>query len=377
MNITVKQNQLSKALGIVSKAASSKPTMPILSNILISQNASVMTLYATDLEIGIKVKLDVQNSSDVEDVTVNARLITEFVNSLVESDVLLKSNANMLELSNDNSKADFTTLRTKDFPKITDITELTPICELNPKDLSDAIHKVIVAVSTDNSRAVLTGALFEFDAAKLTIVSIDGYRLSKIELSQEGLNYSGKIIIPSRILSEVSKISSENSENVKFYLIKKDDKITQCVFEIGNIQVISRIIEGEYPDYNAIIPSESNLSFKMDKLTLSSALKTADTFARNIIGNKTVFSVNGADKRLTLKVTDPERGILETHIDIFDIEGEDMITAFNGRFLSDMVTTHVNSEVIIFKSKAPGLPSEFIAVENPNYLHIIMPMKSV
>lgn len=375
MNITINQSSLSKALSQVSKASSTKPTMPILANVLISLRNGVLQLYSTDLEIGIKESIFAENTTVPEDITVNSKLLTEFVNSLADSPISLQTEGTNLIVKNDSTKADFTTMKAKDFPKIPNISEEAPILEVLGKDFADAVKKTVFAVSTDMARPVLTGVLFDAKDAMLTLVAVDGYRLSKKEIGVASLPAPIKFIVPSRVLNEVTKIIGDGNDILKIFALKVDDQITQLVFLYNNIEINSRIVSGEYPDFRTIIPKEHTISFKIDRSILLASIKTSDTFARNIIGNKTIFSVSVEDKSVELKVTDPERGVLVTKMDIFEVEGQNMETAFNGRFLSEMLNSMPETNEIVFKCKAPGLPAEFINPKDTSYTHIIMPMR--
>lgn len=372
--IKVQQSELSKVLNQVSKASSSKPTIPILSNTHISVLGGKLVFFSTDIEIGIRSSLSASIEKEFEDITVNARQLSEYINSLTDTELKISRKDKTINIENEYSHAEFTTIPPgNEYPALPRLDGLTPILEISGTVLLDSIHKTVFAVSTDNIRPVLTGVLFEFSEGKLNIVGVDGYRLSRKSIKVDS-KFNAKYIIPSRALKEVANIIDNTDEIIQIFAINKGEKVNQIAFKYRDVEIYSRLIDGEFPDYNAILPKSHTVEFKMDRHILAANLKTIDTFAKNIIGNKTSFKFDTSEKNLHLKVQDPERGIIETNLDIFEVEGNGFETGFNARYLSDMCSS-ISSNEILFRSAAAGMPAQFINPNDSTYLHIIMPMK--
>lgn len=363
----IKSDSLTKILQTVSKAASSKPTIPILSNIVVKIDKDI-DFQATDLELGISTKLILEEELEKREFSISSKLISDFVANLPNSDVEMIIKDNKVILTNDFAKGEFTISGIDNFPQFEEYNDSNLYFEVNLIDLQKTLNKILFAVSVDISRPILTGVLFEVLDNKLTLVGVDGFRLSKKDLEVKS-NKNANVVVPVRSLQEILKL---NGDVLRMYLIGEHDN--KIIFEISNTKVYSRVLDGQFPDYKGIIPKTSSKEFSLDKSSLLSCLRTVNTISRNIIGMKTILKVDMNKKVLNILSRDPDLGVAETNIDIFEIIGENYDTAFNIKYLIDGVNS-IESEEIKFKQNGANLPIELIDSKDSNYRHIIMPMR--
>jgi DNA polymerase-3 subunit beta len=258
-----------------------------------------------------------------------------------------------------------------EFPEIPNQTD-EEILSINAKVFADILEKVVFAAATDDSRPVLTGVLFESDGTKLSIVGVDGFRLSKHNITDVSLNGKYKEVIPARTLSEVMKtLREDEAEIVKIFRVKGNN---QVLIKFKDIEFVSRLIEGEYPDYRQILPTDHVLSFDLDKAKLADAIKIINIFARDIVGNKTIMSVDTLNMKATLSASLAEVGGNDVTLDIVSVEGTDMQIAFSAKYLSDMIS-HLDVETLVFETNGAVAPGVFKEKGNEDFLHIIMPMR--
>jgi DNA polymerase-3 subunit beta len=215
----------------------------------------------------------------------------------------------------------------------------------------------------------------------MSLVGVDGFRLSKktIKLEQSKTAEQKKkddlkVIIPAKSLLEFAKIIADEADAkdvVSIYHLK--DK-NQVLLRVCDVTLSSRLLEGEFPDYQQIIPSEKNTSFVITKENLDKSVKIATIFARNVIGNKTIFKVDVDKKKLELSAKVQDIGNNESQAVLEEVEGEDYETAFNAKFLNDMLNA-ISGKTIIFESNGITAPGVFKDSKDKDYLHIIMPMR--
>jgi len=295
------------------------------------------------------------------------------VNSLSSRTLTLSKNENVLEVKNDKNSAEFSTIDAGEFPPLPETTD-KPLFSIDAKKFAHAINQTAIASATYDSRPVLTGLLFELSETKLNIVGVDGFRLSKKTLTIEN---SGKVamkqVVPAKALLELSRMcmDTEDDEKVNVFLLSEKN---QMLFTFDDISVSSRLIEGEFPDYEQIIPKESKFKFCVDKDALAKTVKVVNIFARSSVGSKAVFSFLPEKNSLNLSAQVADIGENESSVDVHDVAGENMKTAFNTKFLSDMVNV-IEGEEISFESNGVTAPGVFLDKKDKDFLHIIMPMR--
>lgn len=374
MNISVTQENISKALSYIAKATANKPNIPVLANVLISVKQGRIKFSGTDLEISVSATIGGDIVEEGE-ITVNAKLLTEFISKLKSAKIELKQAGNTLEVKSVDNQAQFVIIPAEDFPTLPD-TENEADFIIEPKEFAKAINKTVFAAATDQSRPVLTGVLFEVSERNLSIVGVDGFRLSRkrIELVR-GPKEDLKIIIPAKSLQELARIildiNLDDEDSLEIFYLKERN---QVLFKFGEIIMSSRILEGQFPDYKQIIPSEKQFEFTIARDEFSDAVKIASIFARNVIGNKTLFKVDPEARVLNLSSKVLDIGTNNSSATLDSVSGDEFETAYNARFLSELISI-VDGDIINFESNGATSPGVFKDSDDDNFLHIIMPMR--
>ncbi|KKQ35867.1 MAG: polymerase III subunit beta protein [candidate division WS6 bacterium GW2011_GWA2_37_6] len=373
MKISILQENLAKALNQVSKAVSNRPNIPVLANVLIVAEKGKVKLSGTNLDIGVNTWLGADIAEEGS-LTVSAKLLAEFVNSLSSGKIELIQIKNNLEVKSVDNTAEFNVIPANDFPSVPK-SEGNPIVKINALDFAEAVRQTAISTATDDSRPVLTGLLLEATERKISLVGVDGFRLSKKILKVDlGPKEDIKEIVPARSLMELEKIIRDLSDKetmLEIYLLESKN---QMIFKVENTEFTTRMIEGEFPNYSQIIPNTKNVSFQVLKEELSNTVKIAGIFARNVIGNKARFKFDPEKKTLELFANVVDVGNNESKVTISKPEGDKLETAYNMKFLQDMINV-INGDEILYESEGITSPGVFKDKDDPDFLHIIMPMR--
>jgi len=372
MNVSILQENLSKALSTVSRCIAPKATLPILSNILIATDRGKIRFSSTNLEMGINFwiggKIEKEGS-----ITVPARALTEFVSSLPAGRVDLKVKKSNLSVSSSLHKATFNGTAASEFPKVPSFSG-EKILSFKKENLSKIFSQVIFAASQDEDRPVLTGVLVKRGGKKLSLVATDGYRLSVKEIEAASASFKEKLLIPAKTLSEIGRLSQELGEEDEEVRVGLTKEKNQIVFVFPNLELSSRLIEGDFPDFTKIMPSSTNTSVSLDKEEFLRAVKIASIFAReqaNIV--KFVISSSNTSGKIKISSETPQIGTNQSEIET-KVEGEDLEIAFNCRFLLDFLGS-VEGEEIIFEANDSLSPGVFKIAGDSSLTHIIMPVR--
>lgn len=372
MKAEVIQEKFSQALNHINKAISGKPNIPVLNNVLLVAEKGKIKLSSTNLEIGINASI----GADIEEegkITVSAKLLSEFVSTMKPGKIKIAFDGKKFVVNSVDNSAEFFVIPADDFPDVPKASG-EPILKFNSIDFAAALDKTTFAASNDNSRPVLTGLLFKITKRKLSIVALDGFRLSqKIIDIEGGPEEDFKEIIPSKSLQEVGKIIKDvctDKEDIEIYTMKSKNQI---IFKIGEIELASRLIEGEFPPYEDILPKGKQHSFSVLKSELSDVVKIVSIFARNVVGNKSRFKVDMGKKKLTLSAEVVDIGKNDASADIAKTMGEDIESAYNAKFLQDMINS-IESDEIIYETNGTTSPGIFLDGKDKSFIHVIMPM---
>ncbi|MBP9818085.1 DNA polymerase III subunit beta [Candidatus Shapirobacteria bacterium] len=371
MQLSLLQENFTQALSAVSKFTSLKAQLPILSNILFSTDNGRLKLSATNLELGINywlgAKIDTEGS-----FTLPSKEITEFISYLPAGKVDLNLNTQqLLEVSSSKANSTFSTSTPTDFPTLPSLDNSQAI-ELDYSVLSQAVSQVAFAAATDDSRPVLMAVLCTFTPDKLSLVATDGYRLSLKEinltekLSLPGGQESIIFMIPSRSLLEITKLS----KNVKKIKLGASSDLHQLVFVLEDVELVSRLIEGDFPDYRRIIPSSFATTVSVNKEEFSQAIKIASVFARE---SANVVRFNIKKDSIELSANAPQIGQNKASVDA-RITGEPLEIAFNYKYVSDYLSI-VKGDTVVFELNEPLTPGYFHEPSTTDFTHIIMPVR--
>ncbi len=373
MKLTCLQENLNKGLGIVSRVAATRTTLPITGNLLLATDQGRLKVVATNLEMAITCWTGAKVEEEGE-ITVPARLLSEFIavlpNDKIELTVPAKKKS--LEIKCARFEARISGVDAKEFPPIPRIEDgITTRVEAGA--LKQGIGQVIFATASDESRPVLTGVYTELDGERLTLAAADGFRLAVYRLSLlTPVPSKVAAIIPAKTLAEVNRSAADSEETVDITL---DPIKGQVLFRMKDLEIFSQLIQGSFPRYEQLIPDKSNTRVVVDTSHFLKAVKTAAIFARDSSGIvRLVVSPGGelSPGKLSISARSEELGDNVSELDGM-VQGEEAKIAFNGKYLIDVLSvikeTEVSLEII-----SPTSPGVIRPVSSDNYVHVIMPM---
>lgn len=378
MKVSCLQGNLAKGLSIVGRAVATRSTLPILSNVKLETDEGRLKLSATNLEIGINCWIGAKVEEDGA-TTVPARLLTDFVNSLPPEriDMELAVRTQTLNLKCAHFEANIKGIDAQEFPIIPEAPDEHKI-DLDPQLLGQMINQTVFAAATDESRPVLSGVLAEFEGKQFTLAAADGYRLSvrTAELPEE-VEEPMSIIIPARALSELARVSSEEKEAISFFVIPSR---AQVLFHMSDVDLVSQLIEGKFPDYKGIIPKPQPETgpytrTAVDTSRFLSAVRTANIFAReaaNIVRVRMAPGGELAPGHMEIAATSAELGDNVGEIEA-QVEGDEIEIAFNAKYLIDLLSV-IGAEKVGLETTTPSSPGVVKPIGAEDFIHVIMPM---
>jgi DNA polymerase-3 subunit beta len=367
------QENLAKGISIVSRVVSTRSVLPVLSNILMATDEGRLKLAATDLSTSITCWIGAKVEEDGE-ITIPARLLSDFVTTLppAQIDMELVTRTKSLHLKCAQFEADIHGIDAQDFPLIPSEVSDHKI-EMPPAALRQMIEQVTLAAApAEEGRLVLTGTLAEFHDSQLTMVAADGFRLSlrRAQLSEE-VPEPLDVIIPARALRELARVSVEEEDPISIIVTPNRN---QVLFRLSNVEIISQLIEGKFPDYNQIIPSSYGTRVLVSTHDLMRAVRISVLFSRDVANIVRLEVIPGSDLtpgRLRVEST-AEVGQNVGDLDA-SVEGEQMEIAFNGRYLIDMLNV-IGTEQVALEATNPSRPGILKPVGDENLIYVIMPM---
>ena len=374
MKVTVLQENLARGLSTVSKAVSPRSTLPVLANVLIATDEGRLRLSATNLEMGITcwipARIDEEGST-----TVPARTFSDLVSTLPSDQVLLKLDpgTQTLNVRGGTSTNDIKCIDSQEFPPLP-VPDFSDAVQINVGDFREMIHQVAFAASSDEARPVLMGVLVQVDKDKLTMAAADGFRLSvrKAVLSTPAAA-SISAIVPAQALKELARVASDGEEPIYMVLPKGRG---QVVFRVKDVEVVSQLIDGTFPDYQQIIPRSYKSRTLVSTASLLKACKQAEIFAREG-SNVARFNIKSAQgemqpSEVEISATSEETGKNETIVEA-TVDGGGLLIAFNVRFLREALEV-IRTPNVALETSAPNAPGVVKPVGDDQFLHVIMPM---
>lgn len=375
MKLSCLQENLDRGLNIVSRAVPAKSTLPALSNVLMSSDQGRLKLAATNLEVAISCWIGAKIEEEGS-ITVPATLLAEFVRSLPNDkiDLSLNSRTRTVNLRCARFEANIKGIDAEEFPSLPSIGEGMRI-SLDARLLHDAIAQVVFAAATDDSRPVLTGVLVTLSGDKMTLVAADGFRMAmKTAVLESPVAEEATVIVPARALRELGRIIADGEEPVEVSITPNRN---QVLFRQGNVELVSRLIEGQFPPYERIIPPPTENRVVVSTGEFLNANRTTAIFARdnaNIVRLQFTPGEEGLTPgKLTLSATSAEVGDNVGEIDAA-ITGQPSPIAFNSRYLDELLKVLEKSSQLSLEIASPSSPGAFRPVGDDGYLHIIMPM---
>jgi DNA polymerase-3 subunit beta len=373
MKLSCLQENLNRGLSIVGRAVATRSTLPITQNILLSAEQSRLKLAATNLEmaitcwVGAKVK-------QKGDITVPARLLSDFVNSLPNDliEINLPANSRILELKSGHFQAHIHGIDAADFPPIPQINDgITTTIEV--ASLREGITQVAFAAATEESRPVLTGINTEFDGEQLNLAAADGFRLAvhKTTLSSP-VSEKTTVIIPARTLNELNRLLGDQEEPVE---ITVNEKKSQVLFRLKDAELVSQLIQGSFPNYSQVIPQSYTTRAVVDINEFLRVTKMSSIFARDASGIVRLVITPGTELtpgKVTVSAQAEEVGDNVGEVDALT-DGEEAKIAFNVKYLSDVLSVLSQAQVAL-ELTTPSSPGTIRPIGVDNYVHVVMPM---
>ncbi len=371
MKATVSQQQLAHGLGLVARAVSPRSTLPVLANVLVATDEGRLRLSATNLELGITCWIGAQIVEDGA-ITVPARTFADLINKLPNEQVVLNLNTrtNSLNVRCGGSTTDIKGIDAQEFPPMP-VPELAQGVALNVSDFKEMIQQVAFAASTDEARPALQGVLMSVEASQMTLAATDGFRISVKNAPLINPVAPIKVIIPARALSELARIAAEGDEAITMVI---PEGRGQVIFHLKNSELVSQLIDGNFPPYNAIVPR----SFKTHTILSTSgflkACEQAEIIARegNNVIRLTVTPKSDGPGQIEINANSEQAGNSEVVVDA-TIDGPGVVIAFNVRFLREVLGV-IHSPNVSLETNANNTPGLIRPVGDESYLHVIMPM---
>lgn len=357
---------LENALDRVTHVIDTNVTLPVLNNILIRCEGKQVFFSSTNLEMAIHYVMEAEVVNEGA-VTVPAKLFSGYVTLLKDEEVECSVVEGLtLAMHSEGSKTKIKCIAAEEFPTISPLEEQVSF-EIDREGFSEAIHQVCFAASTNNSRPVLSGVLFEVDGKNVTLVATDSFRLSEKKLKlPKAVPKTLSCIIPTRAILEMSRLAGKgDSDTIKVTIGKN-----QVLFVLGSLEFYSRLIEGMFPNYRQILPRSIRTSTSLSTGDQALAVRRVNLFAKEN-NNKVLFDFQKDKLRLSTPVTQvgEEEGELPISLD-----GEPGSIALNSEFVLDILS-HLGTDQVEMGINDSKSPAVFKPVGKDDFIHIIMPLK--
>ncbi len=363
MKLQVTQENLSKALNTVGRVANSRNTLPILSNVIIKTVGNRVSIAATNLDIAITHYIGSKVTREGA-ITVPARLMQDFVGSLPSGVIELSLDEYRLHISTEQYKSVINGISAEEFPVMPAISKGISWNIPGPI-LKRGLQQIIVAASTDEARPILTGVLLHTVEGKLYAVATDSYRLAEKELMP--MKQETSLLIPASAMHDLLRILSDFDDSVE---VTHDDQ--QVLFKVGDVELVTRLIEGKYPDYRKLIPVKFATTAKLKRSELVNITKVSSLFARESAGSITI-NVSEENQEVSIRSIASQLG--ENTAKASGKVGGDGDITINSRYLLDALNV-IDSDEVSFSFNGKLEASVVKGADSADYLHIIMPLKS-
>jgi DNA polymerase-3 subunit beta len=349
----------------VSKAISTKKNIPILECIKIQAYGSTVKLSATDLELSIEkiIKAEVMIEGEI---VVPAKTFAEFVRKVSANELELSSvEGNRLLVTYNENQCYFQCMDVSEYPKINEIEESSSFV-IDVKEFKKVIDKTIFAVATEEMRPIFKGCFFELKDKKLTVVALDGYRMSVYHTDKITYENDFSIIIPARSLIEISKLLENDDEKVK--IIISDNKM---MLNLTHTIIISRLIQGDFIQYSNILPTDFTLTVTVKTSDFRDAMDRVSLISRMDKNNTVKFILN--DNIMTINSRSDEVGNVEEKLPV-TMKGKEVDICFNSKYITDCLN-YIDEEYLNINIKNSGSACTIVPVENENYINLILPIR--
>lgn len=367
MKVICTQENLNHGLAIVSQAVGTDATLPVLANVLIQTEGGQLKLSATDIKTGITVKIRGKVEAEGS-VTVPAKLLSEYVRSLPQENIVLHAQGKILKIGCGDFNATLNGIDPEEFPLIPRIKD-HQICSVNASDFVGLVAKVVFSAAADESRPELAGVFMSFANNQLILAATDSYRLAEGVIA--GAKIEGKpknAIVPSRTFSELLHVIGQDTEEQLAISLSENE----MMFEYGDSSLVTRLVEGQYPDYKQIIPDNFQTQAVYDREQLLQSIKVTGLFAR-AGANDIRFEFNVPAQTTALEASSSQVGKNTSKLKA-KIKGETSEVIFNYRYLLDGLNCLKDEQVQFLTNSSSG-PGVLQSVKKDGYTYVVMPIK--
>jgi DNA polymerase-3 subunit beta len=364
------QENLARGLSVVSRAVSNRSTLPVLANVLLKTEDGGLKLTATNLEIGITYWVPGKIESDGA-TTVPAKLLTDLVNSLPAGDRvdLALGTGDTLDLRCGRFETHIKGIDADEFPAIGAAGE-RPTTRIAQNVLRRALAETAFAAASDEARPILTGVLAKFEGDRLTLAAADNYRIAVKTIGILDPVPETSVVIPARALNELARILADVDEPVEVVLAGGRNQI---LFHLDGIDLVSRLIDGQFPNYQQVVPQSHTTRAILDREELLRAVRPAALIAHES-ANIVKLQVSSDGEPGIIVSANAEVGDLVGQVEAA-VEGDGTTIAFNARYLAD-VLTNVAAEQFALELNGPLSPGVFKPVGDDQYIHVVMPVRT-
>lgn len=372
MKVVLTRGDFQKGISTVQSAVAAKNTMPILANVLLEAKDKKLEFVATDLDMGVRCSVPAE-VVEKGSITLNAKKLADIIRELPEASVDIEIDDNhkvILVCQKSNFKIHG--LPKDDFPILPEVKN-DKAFKVKGSLLQEMIRKTLFAVSSDETRYVLNGVFFQAENGKLRMVATDGHRLAFIQKKMDGkTDQKCSVIIPTKTLNELSKVISEgekgDEEKEKTVEIMATDN--QIKFVVEGVEIVSRLIEGQFPNYEQVIPKESDKKIEASTEALASATRRVAILTSEK-ANSIRYQAKG--NKLTISSKTPDMGEAKEEIDV-EYKGEEISIAYNSKYVLD-VLKNVGTKEVSLELTQPLSPGIIRPKGDADYLCVIMPMR--
>ncbi len=366
MKLRILSENLKNSLNHLQKVIPSKPQIAVLSSILIKAKDNKVVLSATDLYLGVKTELMAEVEVEGE-LIINGELFRNLINSLMAGKIDIELQENSLVVSQGKTLSKLTCQRSDEFPEFPVLKEDSLTISLSSLEKIQSL--VSFCASSDQTRPVLTSILFNFKKDGLEVVSTDGFRLSSLLFKDIVLEQERTVLIPAKALGELNRIAKQaEAELIDIFV---SDELKQLLFKFAHVEMYVRLIEGDFPPYEKIIPPSFTVKIEFDSEEFLTELKRASIFSRDA-SNIVKFRVE-QDKML-INSQSASLGEYSSEIDIDNKTKETGEIAFNVNYLVDFIVA-TKPELLEFSMNESLKPAMFRDKKTKDYFHIAMPFR--
>ncbi|NMC84434.1 MAG: DNA polymerase III subunit beta [Anaerolineaceae bacterium] len=374
-NLTIEKASLAQALGIVTRAVSSRPTLAALGTVLLKSEDGRLRLTTTNLEIGLSYWLEAHMDGDLA-IALPARTFSDMVGALEGgSDVHIHANGERkATVKSGSSRTVLNGMDTEEFPPLPEILgNEALVLTLVSSEVRDAIRQVAFAASTDDMRPILQGVQVEMDQYSLRLAATDGFRLAVRTLQMPApAAKPTRFAISAAALKELARILPDSQETFRLYSLKNRN---QLAFRTGDVELVTQLLEGNFPDYKVIIPKSAKLKVTLATDELLKACKQVEIIAREggHVAKFTFTPTTDEKGSLIVSAQSEVTGSSEIQVPLHKLDGPGLNIVFNVRFLKDVLEA-VKTKEITFEANAGNTPAVIRPLNGEDYLYVVMPM---